>query len=123
MTSMTITFKPYRRRDGSLMLYINNDRGVSIGLSPEKGFSAYGKGSTEGQRKLSDAALAAFRAASKSFTGSVAAHDEPKAECGNYILLITDNATIGGMKVGSDGAYVVRDGHYLRCGEPLTVDA
>lgn len=114
---MKITFKPYMRRDGSLMLYVNNDRKVSIGLSPEKGFAPWGKDATEGKRKLWDAAFAAFDAHAAVFTGSIDAHDEPKAVCGPFTVLITDVARIGGQSVGSDGAYIVRDGRVLRCGD------
>lgn len=37
---MQITVKPYMRRDGSVMVYLNNDRGVSLGLSPEYGYQS-----------------------------------------------------------------------------------
>ena len=48
---MRVTFKPYRRKDGSFMLYINNDRKVSVGVSPEKGFGL-SKDITAGQRDI-----------------------------------------------------------------------
>lgn len=113
---MRLVFKPYRRRDGSIMIYLNNDRGVSIGISQEHGFGALTK-MTPGQRKLLDAAKGAFMQHAKPFSGDLAAHTEDKAECGPYTLAVTDVATIGGQSVGSDGAYVVRDGLILRCGE------
>lgn len=113
---MKIKFSPYRRRDGELMLYINNDRGVSVGISPEKGWSPYGKGITQGMRNVMESVPQVFRDHGSDFTGTFAAHDEPKARCGNYDLMVTDVATIGGMTVASDGAYVVRDGKILPCG-------
>lgn len=118
---MAISFKPYARRDGSLMLYVNRSNGVSVGLSPERGFSPYGKGSTQGQRNAMDAALAAFRAHAQPFTGDLGQHTETgfcaPVQCGGYTLVGTDIATIGGMHVsGGDGAYIIRDGLILKCG-------
>jgi hypothetical protein len=105
---MNIKFNPYRRRDGTWMIYVNNDRGVSIGLSEERGFSPYGRDSTEGKRKLFNAMMPALRAAAEN-RGPVdyAAHAEPKADLDFFKLLITDVATVGGLPVGSDGAYLL----------------
>lgn len=126
---MEITFKSYARRDGSIMLYINRSNGVSVGISADRGFSPYGKGVTEGQRNAVNAALATFRAHAAVFTGDLSKHIETgfcaPVSCGNYTLVGTDIATIGGMSVGADGAYIVRDGMILRCGtydEPDSVD-
>lgn len=116
-----VTFKAYKRRDGSFMIYLNNDRRVSVGVSPESGFGPSSK-RTAGETKLIDAARMAFDDNSLPFTGSIDAHDEIKAVCGPYTLLGTDVATIGGMQVSEDGGYIVRDGRYLRCGEWFTVD-
>ncbi len=112
---MRIGFKPYRRRDGSWMLYLNNDRGVSVGISPEKGFGLFTK-LTGGQRKLIDAASGVFASSAAPFTGDLAAHGETVAECGPYTLAITDVASVGGMPVGEDGGYIIRDGAILRAG-------
>jgi len=32
---MNVWAKPYRRRDGVFMIYLNNDRGVSLAISPD----------------------------------------------------------------------------------------
>ena len=114
---MQITFKPYRRRDGSFMLYINGSNGASAGISPERGWAPYGKGVTQGMRNAVNAALATFEAHAVPFTGDLAAHQpDEQVRCGNYVLTWTDTATIGGMVVSEDGAYLVRDGLILRCG-------
>lgn len=117
---MKLTFKPYRRRDGSWMIYLNNDRKVSVGISSERGFGPTTK-HTAGQKKLIDAAKVAFEAHAEPFTGDIAAHDEPQVACGPYTLLITDVGTIGGQQVGEDGAYIVRDGKFLRAGRWVEV--
>lgn len=115
---MKIKFSPYARRDGSAMLYVNGSNGVSVGLSPERGFAPHGKDTTKGQRNVMDAAWAAFQAHAKPFTGDLSKHDETgfcaPVACGNYTLVGTDKATIGGMKVEGDGPYIVRDGMIVR---------
>jgi hypothetical protein len=115
---MKIVFKSYRRRDGSWMLYINNDRKVSLGVSPEKGFGPSAK-LTQGQLKLRDAAMRAFFDNAEPFAGTAEAHKaagEPVAICGPYTLFVTDVARVGGVAVPADGAYVMRDGKILPCG-------
>jgi hypothetical protein len=118
---MKITFKGYKRRDDSWMIYLNNDRKVSLGVSTEKGFGPSTK-RTKGEEKLIQAASRAFFDNALPFTGSIEDHDEVKAVCGPYTLLGTDVATIGGMKVPSDGGYIVRDGRYLPCGQWFSVE-
>ncbi len=124
---MSITFKNYRRRDGSQMLYINRDNGVSIGISADHGFSPYGKGSTPGKRNAMAEAIMVMTA-SPVFTGDLAAHEEsglcaPAQLAGGWAMAGTDTATIGGMKVGSDGMYVIWGGHIVRCGLDLTEES
>jgi len=118
---MRISFRPYQRRDGSLMLYINRSNGVSVGISAERGFAPYGRGSTQGMRNAMAAAEAVFRANATPFTGNLAAHTEtglcaviPLAD--GWTLVGTDIGSIGGMPVGQDGHYVIRGGWMLRCG-------
>lgn len=124
---MTITFKSYRRRDNSLMLYVNRSNGVSVGLSPEHGFSSYGKNVTQGQRNAMAAAISAFNNNSIPFTGDLALHDEgglcAPVDCGGFILVGTDKATIGGMLVKSDGAYVIKNGRIAPCGVAFSENA
>lgn len=116
----TITFKPYARRDGSLMLYVNRSNGVSVGLSPERGWAPYGKNSTEGQRKAMSAALKVFTSKGMPFTGDLAKHTETgfcaTAVCYPITLVGTDVGNIGGMAVGADGGYVIYGDRILKCG-------
>ena len=109
---MTITFKPYARRDGSLMLYINRSNGVSVGISADRGFSPYGKGVTPGQRNAMAAARAVVRANAVPFTGDLTKHIETGFCAVNrladgWTLVGTDRGEIGGQAVGGDGPYLV----------------
>ncbi len=117
---MNITFNPYVRRDGKVMLYVNRSNGVSVGLSGDRPFSSYGKGVTPGQRNAIAAALATFRAHAAVFSGDLAQHTETGlaavSDCDLFQMAGTDVANIGGMAVGRDGPYIVRDGLILRCG-------
>lgn len=121
---MTITFKPYTRRDGSVMLYVNRGNGVSVGISAERGFSPYGRGATQGQRNAMAEAYSVIRAHGRPFTGDLAAHTE-SGFCAvvrlanGWSLAGTDVGNIGGMEVGGDGMYLVAEGLILRCGEAL----
>lgn len=125
MSTMSICFRPYRRRDGSLMLYINRSNGVSVGISAERGFAPYGKGSTPGKRNAYAAAFAAIERHGRRFTGDLARHTEggfcaPVKLANGWTLVGTDVANIGGMDVGSDGAYIVTaDGLIVACGDWL----
>jgi hypothetical protein len=116
---MRIVFKPYLRRDGTLMLFINNDRGVSVGVSPEKGYGL-SKDLTQGKRNLINAALAAFKKHAVAFTGDLANHTEgglcAPVNCDGYNLVGTDVANIGGHETGSDGGFIVRGGLILQTG-------
>lgn len=117
---MKVSFKAYLRRDGSWMIYLNNDRNVSVGIS-ENGYPPSMK-QTQGQKNLINAALKTFNKNAKEFTGDIDAHNEIKAICGPYTLLATDVCNIGGMVVGSDGGYIVRNGRILRCSEWFEVE-
>lgn len=127
--SMTTTFKPYKRRDGSLMLYINRSNGVSVGLSPERDFAPYGKGVTPGQRNAYDAACAAISANGEAFTGNLDQHAEgglcaPVRLANGWTMVGTDVASIGGHPTGADGHFLVvpqREGPALivPMGQPL----
>jgi hypothetical protein len=113
---MRLVFKPYLRRDGTAMFFLNNDRKVSVGCSPGAEYCPSTK-LTAGQKNLINAAVRAFADSALPFTGSVEAHAEGKSVCGRWTLLLTDVGSVGGMAVESDGAYLVRDGKILRCGE------
>lgn len=109
---MQVTFRPYRRRDGSVMIYINGSNGASVGLSDQP--LATSK-LTKGQQNTLNAGLAAFNLHAEPFLGSLGAHTEGQYLCGNYTLCITDVATVGGHSTGADGAFLVRDGKILAC--------
>jgi hypothetical protein len=103
------------------MLYINRSNGVSIGISADRGFAPYGRGSTPGMRNAMAAAMAVFRTYATPFTGDLAAHIEtglcavtPLAD--GWTLVGTDTGSIGGMPVGQDGHYLIKGGQILRCG-------
>jgi hypothetical protein len=125
--TMEITFRPYKRKDGSLMLYINRSNRVALGISPEKGFTPYGTGSTDGMRNAYAAACSVIKIHGKPFTGDLSKHTEsgfcaPVPLANGWTLVGTDVAEIGGMKVGSDGHYLVADGLIVPIGDPLDED-
>lgn len=107
---MKINFKSYEKRNGDIMMFINRSNRCSVGVT-EEGFSPYGKRSSNGQRNTYDAAFNVFAKHGEIFTGDLSKHNEgglcAAVECGPFTLVGTDLATIGGMKVGSDGGYVV----------------
>lgn len=107
---MAITINPYRKKDGSLMLYVNKynnmNRGVvSVGISNRVLLTKL----TKGERKLLDLFLEELdKVNGIEFTDSnFEAHLESKAELDFGIkILITDVANCGGIGVGSDGLYI-----------------
>jgi len=119
-----ITFRPYTRRDGELMLYVNSSTGVSIGLSSERGFAPYSQSATKGERNCWGAAHSAIRANGVKFTGDLSAHAERKILMNGWALAFTDVASIGGMTVSSDGAYLVdiAKGLIVPCSVALNAD-
>ena len=123
---MPVTFKHYTRRDGSMMLYVNRDNGVSVGISSTHGFAPYGKDATPGKRNAMTEAHAVM-AASRPFTGDLASHSET-GFCAvanladGWTLVGTDRANVGGMDVGEDGGYVIYKGRIAKCGTPLSAE-
>lgn len=111
---MQIWIKPFMRRDGSMMFYINNDRKVSIGISAERGYQS--SKASAGEKKLWEAFCHATREGEAVATGAdMSRHDEIKVEMFNGVsFAVTDIATVGGVNVGEDGLYVVRDGRVMR---------
>jgi hypothetical protein len=114
---MKICFKPYLKKNGELMLYINNNRGVSLGLSGSA--PSYSK-MTPGQKKLWEAAQDYMIKKAERFTGDLNNHHEPgfcavRKVSQAFALAGTDVATIGGMSVGSDGSYVIAHGGIVEC--------
>ena len=111
---MEVKFNVYRKKNGELMLYANNDRRVSVAITQDKGVeSPYGKYSTNGKRNLIDKlddAVASMDACH--ITGvEPRLHAEEWVKLGDFgYLLLTDVACISGIKVESDGAYLLKDG-------------
>jgi uncharacterized protein (DUF983 family) len=104
---MEIWIKPYLRRDGTTMFYINNDRKVSIGISAERGFQS--SKASAGETKLWNAFCAAARAAEPIATGAdMSKHDEPSVMMFNNIgFAVTDVAMVGGVSTNADGVFVI----------------
>lgn len=104
---MNIWIKPYIKRDGEMMFYINNDRGVSLGISKGTGYQS--SKASNGQKNLWSAFCQAARDADVIATGAdMAKHDEPGFMMFNGIgFAVTDVATVGGVATGSDGLFVV----------------
>lgn len=110
-----ITFNPYRKKNGDLMIYINRSNGVSVGVS-DTGTPA-SRYMTKGKMNALNMGRDVFYQYAESFTGDLAEHQETKVCLGNlYTLVFTDVANVGGMDVGADGAYLVRDNKILPIG-------
>ena len=121
---MQTTFKHYARRDGSVMLYINRSNGGSIGISADRDFSPYGKGSTQGMRNVYDAACRVIKIFGRPFTGDLSKHTEtgfsaPVLLANGWTIVGTDVANIGGMDVGEDGGFLIANGLIVKMGRPL----
>jgi len=119
---MNIKLRTYRRKDGFVMIYANNDRGVSVGIAEGGLPGMYSKtryGSTsQGQRNLMEELPDYFerlerdgRVVTIDGNPDFEVHAEDKSRLGTFgDLYITDVAEVGGVKVGSDGAYLYRAG-------------
>ena len=123
---MRIKFNPYRKRDGSLMLYANNDRRVSIGITAENGIPApYGNRTSAGQRKLIESIHTALENAEEwplEGAPDFDVHDEEKVRLSVGDLYLTDIATIGGVRTGSDGFFLVtKSGKIINLSQWITV--
>lgn len=107
---MDIWIKPYRKRDGEVMFFINNERRVSVGISKGKGYQS--SKATEGEKKL----WAEF-CEMPSVLEPIADGADMAKHDGEYITLfngitiaLTDTAEVGGVSVKSDGVYLVKEG-------------
>ena len=84
---MKIWIKPYLKRDGEIMYFINNDRKVSIGISAHRGYTP--SKSTQGQKKLWEAFINAVRTATPIAEGAdMNKHTEPHLTMFNKICLL-----------------------------------
>lgn len=113
---MKIKLNVYRKKNGSLMLFANNDRKVSVGIGENGVQAAYGKNTTDGQRKLISALGEALRSIDAQ-GGAIEAipdfdeHREDKARLGTFgDLYITDVSNVGGVATGGDGAFLAKNG-------------
>lgn len=93
------------------MVFLNNDRNVSVGLTQESGYQS--SKSTAGQAKLWSAFCQCVDDATPIASGcDLNAHNEFHFKLFNGIAFaLTDVAEIGGVSVASDGLYVVKDGN------------
>jgi len=120
---LTISLDDRARRNRSRMLCIGRSDGTSVAITPKYGFQPYGPGASEGKRQAVQAAVAVVRAYGQLFTGDIALHTEggccAPVQCGNWVLVGTDIANVGGMSLDADGAYVIHGGYILGCGDYL----
>ena len=100
-------------KTGNFYLAIRGTNGCSICYTPTWGFTPYGKGSTKGARNVADAFFAALPEHRKDGVAEFTA--EPVAEerialnglGDGWRLVLADAATVFGVAVSSDGAYLV----------------
>lgn len=111
---MKITFKPYRRRYGALMLIVSGDNGCSIGLDDS---ARPASRLNRRQQQVFDASESVFKFHSLPFAGDIRLHRDEQARCGPYTLVLTDDGAISGEPVGNAGSFLVRDGRILAMGE------
>lgn len=103
---MNIFCKPYRRKDGSMMFYINNDRKVSLGF----GENILSTKLSDGQKKLLTAFYKKFNEVSYPFTKTTSHAEDSNILFNDTELYITDVAKVCGSHVSSDGCYLYRNG-------------
>lgn len=97
------------------MIFINNDRGVSIGDSGR----IYTSKLTGGQQKIWDRLAYFWKNAE-----SIEVAEKPDgavAELETGTLYITDTSTVGNVKVGTDGAYLYRGGRLYDLSQSVEV--
>lgn len=103
---MKIWLKPYKRKDGFTMIYVNGETKVSLGIAE----SIYITKLTQGQRNVLKAFWNSFKTAEPIIRDfkELKEHDEIKSVIadGSVTLYITDKAEVAGNSVGSDGAYL-----------------
>ena len=105
-SSTNIWLRPYRRKSGKWMIYINNDRQCNIGISeacPLEKLSI-------NERKMLLLWLDYLDENDTiPFTGRYEAHAEGKTHLAFGIdLYVTECGCVGGQKVAENGCYLVR---------------
>lgn len=107
---MKIKLNVYKKKNGEYMIYANNDRGVSLGIG-ETFPSLYGKfKATQGQIKIADALSNYFKNAKAiEIKAPLKTHEELFFDNALGRVYLTDTATVCGISVKSDGAYLMRD--------------
>jgi hypothetical protein len=108
---MTLTINPYKKKNGEFMIYLNDhERKVSLGI----GERVYTTKLTKGQKNLLnryDEALHNYEIIQTdiSFEKIYDDHMEYKINLAfDTKLLITNIATVGTIKTGTDGAYIIK---------------
>jgi hypothetical protein len=110
---MKIWAKPYTKKNGEVMIYLNNDRGVSYGIGQEFPLA---KNTTEGMKNLYTTFKEQFEDNAIEFTGDLAAsiNRTLKIETAAGFFFITDAANVGGMQLHEDGLYFVKNNKILK---------
>lgn len=111
----TFTIKPYRRRDGFVMLFVNNNANkVSLGISENVKTSKL----TNAQKKLyASFERAVFKTAEivKNFKSD---SQTSVLDCGRFKFFAVDDGRIDDLKLKSDGGHVLTpDGRLLSLSE------
>ncbi len=108
---MTLTIKPYKKKNGEFMIYLNDhERKVSLGI----GDRVYTTKLTKGQKNLLNRYHEALENYEQiktdiSLEKIYDDHMEYKINLAfDTQLLITDTATVGTIKTGADGAYIIK---------------
>ena len=106
--SISMKMNTWRRKAGSVMIYVNNTRHVSIGITPESGID---EPKTDDHKKVIESFIRAIRQSPGLELNGCPQFSEHTEECWHMDelgdLYITDTATIGGVRTGSDGAFLV----------------
>lgn len=107
-----IWLRPYRRKTDKWMVYINDDRQCSVGISE----NIYWEKLDSNQRNMLQLWLN-FLVENETvpFTGSFQTHLEEKIHLALGIdLYMTETCCVGGQKVAANGCYLVRYGKLFR---------
>lgn len=106
-SATNIWLRPYRRKSGKWMIYLNNDRQCNIGISEVCRLEQLSRN----ERKMILLWLTYLdENETVPFTGSYQAHTEGKSHLAFGIdLYITATGSVGGQKVTQNGCYLVRN--------------
>lgn len=102
---MFLSIKPYKKKNGEFMLFINGSNNVSVGISDRVYTSKF----TKGQKNVWSAffkALEEVEPVIKDFK-ELSEHEGISQKLDNGIkMYITDNANVAGNRTGVDGLFL-----------------